>query len=60
MLAMTNFGQNGRFGNQLFQYAFIRSQAEKLGVKMYIPAWIGDQAFDLQDVHIRCESLRIF
>ncbi len=56
MLAMTDFGQNGRLGNQLFQYAFMRSQAERLGTNMYLPSWIGDQAFDLQDAHIRCDS----
>lgn len=40
---------SGRLGNQLFQYAFIRSTAQRLGVKFYCPEWPGHQIFDLND-----------
>ena len=40
---------NGGLGNQLFQYSFLRTQAERLGVKFYCPNWIGDEIFDLND-----------
>ncbi len=49
-----NFGNEGvRLGNQLFQYAFLRTQSEKLGTKFYCPKWIGDDIFDLQDQDLR-------
>jgi hypothetical protein len=54
MIAMTNFGQNGRFGNQLFQYAFMRSEAARLGARLFLSRWDGDTTFDLQDDPIRC------
>jgi hypothetical protein len=54
MISMSNFGRNGRLGNQLFQYAFMRTQAETFGLKMFLPAWIGDSVFKLEDDHIRC------
>lgn len=50
---MTNFGSNGRLGNQLFQYAFMRTQAEGSKLKLYLPKWIGDSVFHLEDKHIR-------
>ncbi len=49
MISFTKFGELGRLGNQLFQYAFLRSKARQLGVKFYCPSWIGDTAFDLND-----------
>jgi hypothetical protein len=54
MIAMTDFGRNGRLGNQLFQYAFMRTQAEASMRALYLPRWIGDFVFDLRDDHIRC------
>jgi hypothetical protein len=53
MLSMSNFGSNGRLGNQLFQYAFMRTWSERLGVKFAIPSWVGDEFFDLKDAHLR-------
>lgn len=38
------------FGNQLFQYAFIRTIANSLGVKFYFPPWHGDHVFHLNDL----------
>lgn len=37
----------GRFGNQLFQYAFARHVCEKHGFELRCPRWIGDELFDL-------------
>ena len=37
MISMSNFGSNGRFGNQLFQYCFLYSMAKKLGLYFFIP-----------------------
>ena len=50
----------GRLGNQLFQYAFLRTTARRLGVKFYCPEWIGDKIFQLNDDKERAkESLGI-
>ena len=56
---MLDFGNNGRLGNQLFQYAFMRTQAEKLQTKFYIPKWIGDEVFNLNDNVIRIQNINL-
>ena len=48
MIFISNFERLG-LGNQLFQYAFLRTTAERLGVKFYYPPWIGDKIFLLND-----------
>ena len=49
MIAFSKLGKYGRLGNQLFQYAYLRSEAKRLGVKFYCPQWLGDTIFDLKD-----------
>jgi hypothetical protein len=46
---MSSTGQLGRFGNQLFQYAFLRLCAEKSGARVECPAWVGQTLFGHQD-----------
>ena len=53
MIGFSMLGQYGRFGNQLFQYAFLRNMAQRLGVKFYCPDWLGDRCFELNDKEIR-------
>jgi hypothetical protein len=45
VLTMSSIGQLGRFGNQLFQYAYLRICAEKSGAKAECPPWIGQTLF---------------
>ncbi|NEQ84581.1 MAG: alpha-1,2-fucosyltransferase [Moorea sp. SIO2I5] len=45
VLTMSSIGQLGRFGNQLFQYAFLKICSEKSGAKVECPAWIGQTIF---------------
>ena len=55
----------GRFGNQLFQYAYARSVCERYGVELGVPKWVGEEIFDLgvensaktDDSLPRCEQL---
>jgi len=60
MLSYSKLGkQNLRLGNQLFQYAFLRTQSKKLGVKFYCPKWIGDEIFNLNDESLRKNNFEI-
>ena len=49
MISYIDFGHRGRLGNWLFQYAYLRSVAQRLGVKFYCPSWVGDECFALND-----------
>lgn len=49
MISFSKLGEYGRFGNQLFQYAFLRTQSKRLGTKFYCPMWAGDKIFNLND-----------
>ena len=57
MISFSKLGALGRLGNQLFQYAYLRTAARRLGVKFYCPPWQGDEIFDLNDKLERAASL---
>ncbi len=48
-LGMSTLGANGRFGNQLLQYGFLRMYAAEYGLTLETPDWIGRDLFDLDD-----------
>jgi hypothetical protein len=48
-LTMSTLGANGRFGNQLLQYGFLRMYAAEHGLAVETPDWLGRDLFDLQD-----------
>jgi Glycosyl transferase family 11 len=52
VLTMSSLGQLGRFGNQLFQYAFLRICARKTGSSVECPPWIGQTLFGHNDAPI--------
>ncbi|MDM9586163.1 MULTISPECIES: alpha-1,2-fucosyltransferase [unclassified Nostoc] len=52
VLTMSSLGQFGRFGNQLFQYAFLRICAKKNGARVESPPWIGQTLFGHKDAPI--------
>jgi Glycosyl transferase family 11 len=58
MISFSKLGNYGRLGNQLFQYAFLRVTAQRLGTDFFCPGWEGDQLFDLGDQHIRADAPR--
>lgn len=51
MISFTRLGKKGegRFGNQLFQYAHLRTEAKRLNTNFYCPEWLGDYIFNLDD-----------
>jgi len=48
-IAMPTLGENGRFANQLFQYAFIKLHAARHGLTAHVPAWVGNALFGATD-----------
>lgn len=56
MISFTKLGEYGRLGNQIFQYAFMRTHAKKLRASFYVPKWKGDAIFLLNDENERCEE----
>jgi hypothetical protein len=44
---------DGRFANQLFQYSFAHCYAEKFGMRLQTPEWIGRDMFGLRDERIQ-------
>ena len=58
-ISMFTLGRNGRFGNQIFQYFFMRVYAQQRGLNVQTPAdWIGRRLYDLNDPPIREELPR--
>ncbi len=52
VLTMSSIGKLGRFGNQLFQYAFLRICAYKSGARVECSPWIGQTLFGHHDAPI--------
>ncbi|OAI45686.1 hypothetical protein AYO44_12510 [Planctomycetaceae bacterium SCGC AG-212-F19] len=50
---MSQLGEMGRFGNQLVQYAFLKTYARTHDLEMQVPPWIGNQLFGCSDPPIR-------
>lgn len=48
-LACTALGGNGRFGNQILQYGFLRLYAAEHDLDLEVPDWIGRHLYDLDD-----------
>jgi Glycosyl transferase family 11 len=56
MISFSQLGNYGRLGNQLFQYAFLRTMSRRLGTTFYCPTWDGDKIFNLRDEQERESS----
>lgn len=48
-LASTTLGINGRFGNQLLQYGFLRMYAAEHDLDLETPDWLGRHLYDFDD-----------
>ena len=49
LFTMRTLGYNGRFANQLFQYAFLRICAERRGARIQTFRWAGQNLFGFRD-----------
>jgi glycosyltransferase involved in cell wall biosynthesis/tetratricopeptide (TPR) repeat protein len=48
-ISMDTLGLNGRFGNQLFQYAFLKCYSLSHNLNLKAPDWLGRYVFGLDD-----------
>ncbi|WP_188262344.1 tetratricopeptide repeat protein [Azospirillum tabaci] len=48
-LSASTLGHAGRFGNQLLQYGYLRVCAERNGMELETPEWIGRHLYGLDD-----------
>ncbi len=53
IVAMSNFGQNGRLGNRLIQYLFLQFYAMRNGLSVAMPEWPEGQALEAPPPAIR-------
>ncbi|MEM1102728.1 MAG: FkbM family methyltransferase [Pseudomonadota bacterium] len=44
----STIGRLGRFGNQIFQYLFLRCHSQDMGFRFENTPWVGDEIFDIQ------------
>jgi FkbM family methyltransferase len=49
VVTMSSLGRNGRFANQLFQYAFLKIYAGEHNLRVETPEWIGKYLFGHMD-----------
>ncbi|MEG4998382.1 FkbM family methyltransferase [Microcoleus sp. B4-D4] len=55
VITMSTLGRNGRFANQIFQYAFLKIYAKEHNLKVETPAWSGQYLFGCNDSPISQE-----
>ena len=49
VITMSQLGQMGQWGNQIFQYAFVRTCARRYGWHWQLPPWVGQYLFGYDD-----------
>jgi len=49
VVAFSTLGKNGRFANNIFQYAFLRIYAQQHDLRVETPAWTGRELFGIND-----------
>lgn len=49
VITMSTLGNNGRFANQIFQYAFLKIYAKENNLQVETPTWIGQTIFGHND-----------
>ncbi|AFZ05325.1 methyltransferase FkbM family [Oscillatoria nigro-viridis PCC 7112] len=59
VVTMSTLGKNGRFANQIFQYAFLKIYAKEHNLRVETPGWIGQDLFGHNDSQIS-QQLPVF
>ncbi|PYI52125.1 DUF4214 domain-containing protein [Paenibacillus flagellatus] len=60
VVTMSCLGHLGRFGNQLFEYSFLKIYAKRHGFRVETPVWIGHYLFGHRDPTISIELPQVF
>ena len=55
VITMATLGTNGRFGNQIFQYAFLKIYAKTHQLKLQTSQWIGQYLFGHREPIVSCD-----
>lgn len=55
VISMSTLGRNGRFGNQIFQYAFLKIYGREHDLSIETPKWIGQYLFGHSDPSVSCQ-----
>jgi hypothetical protein len=53
LVTMQTLGTNGQWGNQIFQYCFLRTYAKRYGLDYAVPPWAGQHIFGFKDPDCR-------
>ena len=56
IIQMSTLGENGRFGNQIFQYFFLKLVEIELGYEIRTNPWLGNLIFSLPNTENILES----
>ena len=60
VITMSSLGKNGRFGNQFFQYAFLKCLSNENQCSIELPDWGGREIFELNDPYISRKLPRVY
>lgn len=52
LITMQTLGTTGQWGNQIFQYAYVRTFAKRHGCNYAVPSWGGQYLFGHEDPHV--------
>ena len=60
VVTMSTLGKNGGFGNQIFQYAFLKIYAQENRLSVETPKWLGQELFGHKDREINQDLPVVF
>ena len=60
VVTMSTIGKNGGFGNQIFQYAFLKIYAQENSLSVETPKWLGQELFGHKDREINQDLPVVF
>ena len=60
VVTMSTIGKNGGFGNQIFQYAFLKIYAQENRLSVETPKWLGQELFGHKDREINQDLPVVF
>lgn len=59
-ISASTLRKRGRFGNQVFQYAFLKIYSQRHQLRLETPDWIGKFLFGCNDPSLSCQFPPVF